>query len=98
VTLPIDIAPSDEAAPPRLNGELQFESPWQGRAFGMCLALLERNGDGWDAFRSHLVPQLEADPERAYYDSFVLALESYAGATARDAGERAARATPSTSP
>lgn len=98
MTVPIEVDTSGRTAPPRLNGELQFEAPWQGRAFGLCLALLERNGDGWDAFRTHLVAHLEAAPDRAYYDSFVLALEAYAGAAARAEGERAARAAQTSRP
>jgi hypothetical protein len=41
-------------APPRDNGELTFEAPWQGRAFGMAVALQEKesfrgatSGTGW---------------------------------------------------
>ena len=36
---------SGPAALPRRNGELVFEAPWQGRAFGMALAVVERLGD-----------------------------------------------------
>ena len=39
------------AAPPRSNGELVFAAPWQARAFGICVAVLEREGLGWDDFR-----------------------------------------------
>ena len=71
------------AAPPRANGELVFDEPWQARAFGMAVALLERDGRGWDAFRAHLVPAIAADPEAPYYAAFVSALEAYVAA--RDA-------------
>ena len=30
------------AAPPRANGELVFEAPWESRAFGIAIALVER--------------------------------------------------------
>lgn len=33
---------SGAAALPRRNGELVFEAPWQGRAFGLALALAGR--------------------------------------------------------
>lgn len=70
------------AAPPRANGELVFDAPWQARAFGMAVALLERDGVGWDAFRRFLVPALAAEPDAPYYEAFVSALEAYAAAVA----------------
>ena len=65
------------SAPPRSNGELVFEAPWQARAFGICVAVLEREGLGWDAFRPHLVAAIADDPGRDYYDSFGLALDAF---------------------
>ena len=65
------------AAPPRRNGELVFDEPWHARAFGICVAVLEREGLGWDAFRVHLVPAIAADPDGAYYDAFGVALERF---------------------
>ena len=38
---------SGPAALPRRNGELVFEAPWQGRVFGMALAVVERLGVPW---------------------------------------------------
>ncbi len=76
------------AAPPRRNGELVFDAPWQGRAFGLCVAVLEREGLGWEAFRPHLVAALAADPDADYYDAFGLALETFVterGLTAQSA-------------
>ena len=67
-------------APPRSNGELVFEAPWQGRAFGMCVALLEQHGLGWDAFRPHLIAALQQAPNEPYYESFVAALEAFTAA------------------
>lgn len=64
-------------APPRRNGELVFDEPWQARAFGICVAVLEREGLGWDAFRAHLVPAIAADPDGSYYDAFGVALERF---------------------
>ncbi len=34
---------------PRKNGELVFEAPWQGRAFGMAAVLRNERGLEWDA-------------------------------------------------
>ena len=66
------------AAPPRRNGELVFDAPWQGRAFGLCVAILEREGLEWSDFRRHLVPEIEADPDGDYYDAFGRALDRFA--------------------
>ena len=62
-------------APPRRNGELVFEAPWQGRAFGMALAVVERLGLEWRAFQEHLIAEIAARPEAPYYDCWVVALE-----------------------
>lgn len=75
-------------APPRRNGELVFAVPWQARAFGMAIALLERQGLGWDAFRRHLVAAIEKDPAATYYEHFVDALAGLAGEMAGDAASR----------
>jgi hypothetical protein len=32
---------SDDLAVPRKNGELVFEAPWEGRVFGMAVAMSE---------------------------------------------------------
>ena len=63
------------AAPPRRNGELVFEAPWQGRAFGMAIAVVERLGLQWKDFQQRLIAAIATDPERPYYDSWVTALE-----------------------
>ena len=34
---------------PRANGELVFEAPWQSRAFGIAIALVERQASDWEA-------------------------------------------------
>src|SRR5207302_9267381 len=46
------------SALPRKNGELVFEAPWEGRAFGIAVALSERGTYGWDEFRERLVERL----------------------------------------
>ena len=40
---------------PRKNGELVFEEPWQGRVFGMAVALHERGRFEWEEFRRALI-------------------------------------------
>jgi nitrile hydratase accessory protein len=42
-------------APPRRNGELVFEQPWEGRLFGLTVALHERGAFAWDEFRAELI-------------------------------------------
>ena len=73
--IPLDEA--GPAAPPRRNGELVFEAPWEGRAFGLCVALLEREHLGWEAFRPYLVKAIEDAPAQSYYESLAVALEAF---------------------
>ena len=67
---------------PRDNGELVFEEPWQGRALGMAVVVLERTGLSWADFRRHLVtaiasrPAAPESPATAYYGAWLDALES----------------------
>ena len=76
------------AAPPRRNGELVFDAPWQGRAFGMAVGLVERLGLEWSAFQQRLIAAIAAHPEAPYYDCWVAALEQlaldYGAATAEE--------------
>ena len=66
----------DDPSLPRDNGELVFEAPWQARAVAMAVALVERLGLPWDAFRHRLMAEIATDPQRPYYESWCLALES----------------------
>jgi len=68
-------AMSGAAAPPRRNGELVFDAPWQGRAFGMAVGVVERLGLEWDAFQQRLIAAIAAHPDAPYYDCWVAALE-----------------------
>ena len=65
---------------PRKNGELVFEAPWEGRAFGMAVALSDRHVYHWDEFRSHLIDEITmADASSAgttYYERWTAALEA----------------------
>lgn len=66
--LPVDL--------PRRNGELVFEAPWQGRAFGLAAAYVEASGVGWAAFRAHLIAAIADLPAGTpYYEAWVEALE-----------------------
>ena len=66
----------DDASLPRDNGELVFEAPWQGRALAIAVALVEKLGLPWDAFRHRLMAEIAKDPQRPYYESWGAALES----------------------
>ncbi len=70
------------AAPPRRNGELVFAEPWEGRAFGLVMALVDAGHLRYDAFREALVARIaawEADPPAgecwSYYRCWLQALE-----------------------
>jgi nitrile hydratase accessory protein len=63
------------AALPRRNGELVFDAPWQGRAFGMALAVVERLGLPWREFQERLIAAIGAYPGAPYYDCWLAALE-----------------------
>ena len=65
---------------PRQNGELVFEAPWQARAFGLAVALHERQAYQWDEFRERLAAALgplerAADPTD-YYQRWLTSLEA----------------------
>jgi nitrile hydratase accessory protein len=64
------------AALPRDNGEIVFDAPWQGRAFGLAVVLTETLGGDWERFRHELIAAVDDDPDRPYYESWVSALEA----------------------
>jgi len=72
----------DEALqPPMANGEVLFEQPWQGRVFGMAVALHEAGVFRWPEFQASLINVIgewdrcadDADPYH-YYEHFQKAL------------------------
>ena len=66
-----------QAALPRKNGELVFEAPWEGRALGMAVVLSQGGRYDWEEFRQRLIQQIgQAEPEQAYYASWLAALEA----------------------
>jgi nitrile hydratase accessory protein len=70
-------------APPRSNGELLFQRLWEGRAFGMAIALSKKGHYEWEDFRQELISSIadwekqhgEYDPDWDYYERWLLALE-----------------------
>src|SRR5262245_16533978 len=67
-------------AVPRRNGELVFDAPWQGRVFGMAVALSEQGLFPWEEFRQALIREVAAAEARGgefrYYDAWLAAFES----------------------
>jgi nitrile hydratase accessory protein len=79
------------SAPPRKNGELVFDAPWESRAFGMALALHAEGAYPWNEFSSQLAAHIQEadtgaqtapvlpsppDTEVAYYAHWLAALET----------------------
>jgi len=54
----------DEVAPPRKNGELVFEAPWESRAFGMAVALHREGRYSWGEFSTHLAAEVAEHGDR----------------------------------
>lgn len=69
-----------QAALPRKNGELVFDEPWQGRAFGMAVALHEGGAYDWEEFRQELIAQIAAAETRpgpfVYYEVWLATFEA----------------------
>jgi nitrile hydratase accessory protein len=55
-------------APPRANGELVFDAPWQSRIFGLTMTLCEQRRFVWDEFRDLLIEEIGAW-DRAHADA-----------------------------
>ena len=68
-----------EVALPRQNGELVFEAPWQGRAFGLGVALCDRGTWSWSEFQGGLIETIGSgtgrETDRSYYEHWLAALE-----------------------
>lgn len=68
----VDVILADEqgpAAPPRSNGELVFEEPWESRAFGAAIAMARSGNYEWDTFREHLISEIGEWEDRNPIDS-----------------------------
>ncbi len=49
---------TEAAAPPRRNGELVFETPWESRLFGITMALHQAGRFEWEEFRALLIEEI----------------------------------------
>lgn len=76
IELPEHVALMQDVPLPRDNGELVFDAPWQARALAMAVSLTGELGLPWDEFRGRLMRAIADDPDRPYYDSWAVALES----------------------
>ena len=67
-----------DGALPRSNGELVFQAPWEGRAFGIVLALSDEGACEWEAFREGLIAETTRSEASPYYERWLAALETLA--------------------
>jgi cobaltochelatase CobN len=69
----------DDLAIPRRNGELVFEAPWEGRIFGLAVALSDRQAFAWDEFRDRLAAEIAIAEEQvdgsSYYERWLASFE-----------------------
>jgi nitrile hydratase accessory protein len=70
------------AAPPRRNGELLFQAPWESRVFGVTMSLYRAGVFKWDEFRRLLIDEIAAweqqghdEAQWSYYERWQAALE-----------------------
>ncbi len=71
-----------DAALPRRNGELVFETPWESQAFGLAIALSEGGHYDWEEFRQRLISEIgdwerSDEDERAVWDYYRRWLASF---------------------
>jgi len=82
-TSPLDFLDTGgSAAPPRSNGELVFQAPWESRVFGVTISLYRAGLFEWDEFRQLLIEEIAAWEEQghdraeySYYERWQSALE-----------------------
>lgn len=68
-----------DAALPRKNGELVFQAPWEGRVFGLAVAMSDDRWYRWDEFRDQLIAEIAAadlgEDSSTYYERWLAAFE-----------------------
>ena len=69
-------------APPRRNGELVFQAPWESRLFGLTMSLHRAGAFEWEEFRVLLIGEIRAwenknrpQTEWSYYDCWQVAFQ-----------------------
>ena len=68
----LDLATDGPAAPPRANGELVFDAPWQSRAFGIAASLVEAGQLAWPDFQAALIEHVPHHEH--YWDAWLASL------------------------
>jgi hypothetical protein len=56
-----------------------FTEPWQARLFAMAQVACRSMDQPWEAFRDRLKAAIAEQPDRPYYDSWMVALEQLTG-------------------
>jgi nitrile hydratase accessory protein len=95
---------ADSAHLPKDQDGPVFAEPWEAQAFAMAVKLNEAGVFQWSEWAETLGAELEAHPNRPYYESWLSALEMLVEAKGlmteaerharEEAWERAAKATP----
>lgn len=62
------------------GGEPVFNEPWEAQAFALAVTLHEHGAFSWSEWAQALSQELEAEPDRAYYRSWLAALEKLSSA------------------
>lgn len=81
MSAPFGVDEGDASAPPRANGEIVFQHPWQRRSFATTMALFDAGVVDREDFRQHLIAEIaRRDREgdvgaSAYWDAWHDALE-----------------------
>ena len=73
-------------APPRRNGQVLFTRKWEGRAFGIAMALSKQGYFEWEEFRQKLIASIsewedehaQGDPSWDYYQRWLMMNVSFA--------------------
>ncbi|MCD2194391.1 nitrile hydratase accessory protein [Actinomycetospora endophytica] len=73
------------AAPPRSNGELVFAAPWESRAFGLVVTLVDSGRFTYEEFRSRLIVRVGEVEARPYWEAWLAALEDMLSGTVDEA-------------
>ena len=71
----IDADLAGPVSPPRDNGEVVFNAPWERRLFGVTVALCRAATCEWETFRRRLIWRIGQDEARPYWRSWAAALE-----------------------
>jgi nitrile hydratase accessory protein len=74
-TSAIDADLQGPVSPPRDNGEIVFDAPWERRVFGLTLTLCRSGVCDWESFRQQLIRRIAEDEVRPYWQSWGAALE-----------------------